>query len=164
MPPVSRFNEIGIQMLSRPLWKQLFPESMAAIDNNILDISKSHLEKHGLLGKTLDPLKDLNIKLPKLISQDPEMPSIEDHFHALGLEQQRPYLAKVKRLASITLPPKPKNWQMVPGWVKYNNDGSFCSIKVMFIKIGTPERGRCCFRRGSSLQSISLSSFWCSCI
>ncbi|KAK5672355.1 DNA-directed DNA polymerase gamma mip1 [Batrachochytrium dendrobatidis] len=93
----SRFNPLGIQMLSNSLYRQVFPKyynkSTAISDNTskivardnkprivalsthsttkaetALELSKKHLSDHDLLGKNLAPLPEIDLPLPPLVT------------------------------------------------------------------------------------------------
>jgi DNA polymerase gamma 1 len=117
-----RHNQIGIQMIPHSIHAQLFPNK-TMVDPRILELAKTHLTRHDLLGKTLEPLPEPSIKLPKLVSKHPDIAS---HFYNLGVEAQHVYYDQASRLAQVKqYPLRPKVWQRIEGWVKYYPNGSF---------------------------------------
>lgn len=121
-------NEVGVQLLSRSLHAQVFkgvffPKPPASS----IQISKEHLQMHGLDPSQGSVLPDTKFQLPMLQGDD-----ISQHFHRIGMHASEPWLSNAKTLASVTLPPKPDNWQIQSGWTKYYHraDGSSYSEHV----------------------------------
>src|SRR4051812_27314157 len=58
IPSKARHNEIGVQQVSSHVYPQLFPPSPDrqpfVADPELVALSKDHLERHDLLGKTSD--------------------------------------------------------------------------------------------------------------
>jgi DNA polymerase gamma 1 len=121
----TRLNPLGVQMLPRSLHKQLFPRDPIPNPQELIKLSKLHLEQHSLLGFSVNPLKNINFPLPKLTA-----PLLDDHFRVLGLEQQQVHAQLAETLAQGKLPPRPTKWQRHEGWTKYNADGSHERIDV----------------------------------
>ncbi|KAI8925894.1 dynein heavy chain and region D6 of dynein motor-domain-containing protein [Entophlyctis helioformis] len=82
-------------------------------------LAETHLKTHGLFGRTLDALPEIQLPLPPLEHDRP----IEEHFYALAAEQSEPYLSQARSFASPSLgalPPKPSHWAKASGWVRYD--------------------------------------------
>ncbi|TPX33040.1 DNA-directed DNA polymerase [Synchytrium microbalum] len=114
-----RTNELGIQMLSSTLHRQVFPNADPSRKptSDQVKLSKKVLQKANLLDKIQTPLGEIDLDMPKLAGRD-----IQQHFVVLGLEQSRPYLEYAERFAAESLPPMPKRWSQKPGWTRYGND------------------------------------------
>ncbi|TKA44833.1 hypothetical protein B0A54_03123 [Friedmanniomyces endolithicus] len=59
VPSEARYNEIGVQYVSRHMHEQLFPprkdgRQPPKPDQELIELSKKHLAQHDLLGKTSD--------------------------------------------------------------------------------------------------------------
>ncbi|KAH9249204.1 hypothetical protein BASA83_000673 [Batrachochytrium salamandrivorans] len=155
-----RLNPLGIQMLSNTLHRQIFPKYNQRItnDNNnnnvqgsseqvnikyntsfvkaktAIELSRLHLAENNLLGKNLDPLPEITLPLPPLVSKnadssDPSLLSIEEHIRIISLEQAEPYLTLARLFVSAKLPPIPTTWVKSSGWTRYGPDGSATAIK-----------------------------------
>ncbi|KAI9208094.1 DNA polymerase family A-domain-containing protein [Polychytrium aggregatum] len=123
--PEYRENQIGIQMLSKNLYEQLFPQRGPGASPDQVNFSRKLLKDFDLLGKTQAPLGEVKLELPKLLGSN-----IEDHFTILGLEQCHPYLDMATSFCSpkVAPPAYPKTWSQTPGWTRYNADGSAESV------------------------------------
>eukprot|EP00842_Homolaphlyctis_polyrhiza_P006764 jgi/Hompol1/7089/HPOL_005187-RA len=123
-------------MLPSNLHKQLFPQEQTKTEldsSNVakalvsarIALAKGHLSDHGLLGKNLDPLPNLQLQLPPLVGlgNNQTSHSIEEHFYVLGMEQSEPYLSEAHKLTSQKLSAMPKEWVKQPGWTRYDQDG-----------------------------------------
>lgn len=111
-------------MLSKNLHQQLFPCPSRNPTPTQVMISKAHLKRNELLGKSLDKMDEIDFRLPKLVGTN-----IEEHFMILGKEQAEPYLSYAKQFASLeSLPPLPTTWSSQSGWTKYFPDGSFKQV------------------------------------
>ncbi|TPX41221.1 DNA-directed DNA polymerase, partial [Synchytrium endobioticum] len=124
-----RVNELGIQMLSTALHRQVFPNADPSRKPSIdqVRLSSRLLSRADLLHKLQAPLEDIHLDLPSLAGK-----TIEQHFLVLGLEQSRPYLDYAARFATEELPPTPTNWAKTPGWTKYTKlkQGGFATESV----------------------------------
>ena len=125
---VVKRNEVGVQLLSRSLHAQVFKGvSFPKPPASSIQISKEHLQMHGLDPSQGSVLPDTKFQLPPLQGDD-----LSQHFHRIGMHASEPWLSNAKMLASATLPPKPENWQIQSGWTKYYHraDGSSYSEHV----------------------------------
>ncbi|THC96801.1 hypothetical protein EYZ11_003726 [Aspergillus tanneri] len=104
VPAKSRFNEIGVQQLSDHVYSQVFPFKATPPNPNLVSLSKDHLARHDLLGKSQEAAEPVAFDLPKLQGQ-----TLDEHFYKLGMDSS-PYM--------------PRKWVKRSGWTKYNNDGS----------------------------------------
>lgn len=110
-----RFNHVNIQMLSKSLYQQLFDESLnKEIPPEILEKSFENFEKHQINIKDVNPVPDVNFKLPKLSGQ-----SLEEHFWNIGEEQSKSYRELIIKMIAVQLVSKPGEWLYVPGWTRY---------------------------------------------
>jgi len=120
LPSEARFNEIGIQHVSTHIHRQLFPPPHPPPpDPALVALSKQHLARHDLLGKTAPPLPPIAFDLPPLHGA-----SLDEHFHRLGLDAAEPYLTLARKFARANPPPKPRRWVRRSGWTKYHPDGT----------------------------------------
>ncbi|KAL1875606.1 DNA-directed DNA polymerase gamma mip1 [Paecilomyces lecythidis] len=119
----ARFNEIGVQQLSDYVHSQVFLNKRTPPDPQLVALSKDHLSRHDLLGKSQDASDPIAFRLPALRGQ-----TLDEHFYKLGMDSSEPYLGYAKSYATINAPRKPKNWVKRSGWTKYNNDGTSESV------------------------------------
>lgn len=122
IPSEARHNEIGVQQVSAHVYPQLFPprpNSAARPDAELIALSKDHLARHELLGKTSDNADPVGFDLPPL-----QGASLDEHFYRLGMDSAEPYLSLSKKYARASPPPKPRKWVQRSGWTKYYEDGS----------------------------------------
>lgn len=124
-----RINAVGIQYLSHHLDRQVFPSKRQSEglrseeDERLIDISKSYLQRHGLLGKKTSIKEPISFDLPKLQGNN-----LDEHFRRLALFASDPYLQYAKDFAEVTLPPKPKEFLFKSGWLKYTRDGDAVEV------------------------------------
>jgi DNA polymerase gamma 1 len=127
IPSEARHNEIGVQQVSSHVYPQLFPPSPyrqpIQADPELVALSKDHLKRHDLLGKTSDNSEPIGFDLPDL-----QGTSLDEHFYRLGMDSAEPYLSLAKKYARASPPPKPRKWQQRSGWTKYNEDGSWEAV------------------------------------
>ncbi|CAH0386619.1 unnamed protein product [Bemisia tabaci] len=107
-----RVNELNIQMLSKPLYQQLFgcdpkPEPTVPIQKIL-----STLNKFGL-PSMLHSEQDVDLKLPPLEGKD-----IAEHFQIIGERQSAPYKLLLEQLI-VSIPDTPKEWVLKEGWMRY---------------------------------------------
>lgn len=114
----ARFNEIGVQHLSSHVHSQIFPGSSTAAPEELVELSKDHLERHQLLGKNTDDNPPIAFDLPKLRGA-----TLDEHFYKLGMDAAEPYLTYAKQFARANGPPMPRKWVQRSGWTKYYSDG-----------------------------------------
>jgi DNA polymerase gamma 1 len=115
-------NELGVQLLSRGLHRQIFKSaSFPAPPTSYVQISKEHLSLHGLDPSQGSKLPDVSFQLPPL-----QGANISEHFHSIGAREAEPWLSLAKMYASGHIPPKPECWHIHSGWTKYyySSDGS----------------------------------------
>ena len=128
--PVKR-NELGVQLLSRKLHAQLFPNvNFPRPDPSYIRIARDHLEMHDLDPSQASVLPDTAFALPPLQGS-----TIAEHFHRIGHRTAQPWLALSTSFASTSLPPKPEQWDtQQSGWTKYHYrpDGSSFSEHVPY--------------------------------
>ncbi|KAK5122129.1 DNA-directed DNA polymerase gamma mip1 [Meristemomyces frigidus] len=104
------------------LGPMLFPASAGrppSSDPELVELSKKHLARHELLGKTSDNVEPIAFDLPDL-----QGTSLDEHFYRLGMDSAEPYLSLSMEYARASPPPKPRKWVRRSGWTKYNADGS----------------------------------------
>ncbi|EME47542.1 hypothetical protein DOTSEDRAFT_123455 [Dothistroma septosporum NZE10] len=116
----ARHNELGVQQVSAHVHPQLFPTATAARpDAELVSLSRDHLARHELLGKTSDNAEPIGFDLPALHGA-----SLDEHFYRLGMDSAEPYLRLSKKYARASPPPKPRRWVRRSGWTRYYEDGS----------------------------------------
>ncbi|KAF7976646.1 hypothetical protein HWV62_5969 [Athelia sp. TMB] len=124
--PYIKRNELGVQMLARPLHAQLFKHaSFPAPDPAFTHIAREHLGQHGLDPALGSVLPDTSFALPSLQGRD-----LDEHFARIGSQAAEPWLSLSSGLASFELPPRPtsEDWAIQSGWTKYTyleGGGSF---------------------------------------
>ncbi|KAK7204264.1 DNA polymerase family A-domain-containing protein [Myxozyma melibiosi] len=110
-----RFNEAGIQLLSKSLHKQLFPKGASEPTIELVNLARGHLKAHSLLGKQTEKQQPINLDLPPLAGT-----SLDEHFYRLGTHVGEPYLTMAKDFANIeTIPEMPSEWVENAGWTRY---------------------------------------------
>ncbi|KAF8168359.1 gamma DNA-directed DNA polymerase [Crassisporium funariophilum] len=121
-------NELGVQLLSRSLHSQIFKDvSFPSPPASYVQVSREHLQMHGLDPSQGSILPDIGFQLPPLQGSN-----ISEHFHRIGAHVAEPWLSLAKGFASVKLPPKPDHWDVQSGWTKYYYlpDGSSYSEHV----------------------------------
>ncbi|EFY91379.1 DNA-directed DNA polymerase gamma mip1, variant 2 [Metarhizium acridum] len=113
-----RYNEIGVQLLSSHVFNQIFPDGCEPPPEELVKLSKDHLQRHDLLGKNTDNSKPIAFDLPQLQGR-----TLDEHFYKLGSDCAEPYLSYAKQFARASAPPKPRKWVRRSGWTKYYPDG-----------------------------------------
>ncbi|XP_066262409.1 DNA polymerase subunit gamma-1, mitochondrial [Euwallacea similis] len=110
-----RINELGIQMLSKPIYDQIFPNSHKGptITKELIELSKSELLKHNMKREDIEMQHEVDFKLPPLKGAN-----IEDHFLIIGNEQIQCYKDLLSKLLKH-IPDPPQNWLMQQGWIRY---------------------------------------------
>jgi DNA polymerase gamma 1 len=122
----ARYNEIGVQHVSKHIHQQLFPAAAStpqASDPELVELSKRHLARHDLLGKTSDNVEPIAFDLPEL-----QGASLDEHFYRLGMDAAEPYLSLAKDYVRASPPPRPRKWAQRSGWTKYHADGTWEAI------------------------------------
>ncbi|KAK4978372.1 DNA-directed DNA polymerase gamma mip1, partial [Elasticomyces elasticus] len=131
VPAKARHNSIGVQQLSTYIHPQIFPSSPAAVERNnpppaeLIALSKDHLSRHDLLGRTTDKSPPVGFDLPTLNGN-----SLDEHFYRLGMDAAEPYLSQARKYARASPPPKPRRWVRRSGWTKYSVDGSTQQVEA----------------------------------
>lgn len=112
-----RFNELGIQMLSRKIYYQVFNEYIATTSKspNTIEYCKKELLKHNMITKEEDIIEDVDFIIPPLKGKN-----IEEHFRIIGEEQASPYRQLVLTILE-GIPQPPKQWILQTGWTRYQN-------------------------------------------
>ncbi|KAF9233803.1 DNA polymerase family A-domain-containing protein [Melanogaster broomeanus] len=121
-------NELGVQMLSRVLHRQVFKDpAFPALDPTFVQIARDHLQMHGLDPKQGSVLPDTSFTLPSLQGSN-----LDEHFHCIGLHSAQPWISLVKDISSTELPLKPEHFDIQSGWTQYYHrpDGSSYSEHV----------------------------------
>lgn len=127
--PDHRTNEMHIQMLSRPLYQQIFPRKPTAqLDATTAKRLRDALQSHGLqpggpAASSAGPapgdaeITDLKrLRLPPLLGG-----SLESHFERIADDQVRPYRTLANELAALDADriAMPAEWLLQPGWTHY---------------------------------------------
>jgi DNA polymerase gamma 1 len=120
VPSSARFNEIGVQQLSDYVHSQIFPNKPNPPDEKLVALSKDHLSRHDLLGKSQQATDPIAFDFPPLVGQ-----TLDEHFHKLAMDASEPYLSTAKSFSSVNAPQMPRKWARRSGWTKYNSDGSW---------------------------------------
>ncbi|CAI7593471.1 unnamed protein product [Penicillium glandicola] len=119
VPSSSRFNDIGVQQLSDYVYAQVFPNKARIPDPELVALSKDHLARHELLGKSQTGASPVAFDLPAIKGQ-----TLDEHFYKLGMDSSEPYLTYAKSYAALNCPAKPRKWVKRSGWTKYHTDGT----------------------------------------
>jgi DNA polymerase gamma 1 len=119
VPAKARFNEIGVQHLADHVHSQIFPGLSPQAPPELIQLSKDHLQRHELLGKTQEATPPVAFDFPTLQGR-----TLDEHFFKLGMDAAEPYLDQAKRYTLANAPPRPRKWVQRSGWTKYNTDGS----------------------------------------
>lgn len=119
VPAKARYNELGVQHLSDRVHSQIFPAIPSQPPPELVELSKDHLRRHDLLGKTQEAAPPVAFDLPHLQGS-----TLDEHFYKLGRDASEPYLALAKKFAVPNVPPRPRKWIKRSGWTKYNQDGT----------------------------------------
>ncbi|KAF9524671.1 gamma DNA-directed DNA polymerase [Crepidotus variabilis] len=131
-------NELGVQMLSRGLHRQIFKSvKYPNPPQSFVQISKEHLRLHGLDPSQGSVLPDTTFQLPPL-----QGANISEHFHRIGTHASEPWLSFAKTFATTQIAPKPDCWHIQSGWTKYyySPDGASYGEHVEFpFHDGKPE-------------------------
>ena len=138
----SRYNELGIQMLSPSLHDQIFKVSSKALSRQKLEDIKQHLMTHKLYNKPTTQHEDISFQLPQL-----EGSTLDEHFRSIANRINRPYVEFAETLLNSTPPKRPKSWLRRPGWTRYDPisgkttavDFPTCKELVFDIEVLVPE-------------------------
>ncbi|XP_071446151.1 DNA polymerase subunit gamma-1, mitochondrial [Hetaerina americana] len=114
-----RVNALGIQMLSRSLYRQLFGLVEPQPTSEQISRAKENLAAHDLIDKPTTSVPDISsLALPVLRGG-----TIESHFQEIGEEQAGPYRNLLEKLVNSTPIPPPEVWSRQLGWTRYGPDG-----------------------------------------
>jgi DNA polymerase gamma 1 len=81
VPASPRFNEIGVQQLSDYVHPQVFPNQSRVPDPELVALSRDHLARHDLLGKSQKGAEPVAFDLPELQGK-----TLDEHFYKLGMD------------------------------------------------------------------------------
>ncbi|KAH7100204.1 DNA polymerase family A-domain-containing protein [Auriculariales sp. MPI-PUGE-AT-0066] len=139
-PDGPKRNEVGVQLLSRHLHEQIFPQAkFPAPPLNFVNIAKKHLSLHGLDPKQGADLPDLGFTLPPLQGE-----SIDEHFYRIGHAAAEPYLSLAKSFAVDSGIPKPAHWNLEQsGWTKYERGDN--PSEEYYYQVDEPNEQLLCF-------------------
>ncbi|TGO44317.1 hypothetical protein BCON_0546g00030 [Botryotinia convoluta] len=118
-PEQPRFNEIGIQQISTHIYDQVFKDIQSPPSQELVDLSKDHLQRHELLGKNTDNTPPISFDLPELQGD-----TLDEHFYKLGVDASEPYMTYAKQFVKTETLPRPLKWSRQSGWTKYSGDGT----------------------------------------
>ncbi|RPB12931.1 DNA polymerase gamma [Morchella conica CCBAS932] len=124
-----RFNALGVQQLSHKVHSKVFSGKPTPPPPEIVELSKTHLTRHGLYGKNTDQNPPISFDLPPLRGKSG---TLDEHFYQLGLTSSYPYLDYAKKFAGVDLQPPPPpgtKWGRQSGWTKYKPDGTATPVK-----------------------------------
>jgi DNA polymerase gamma 1 len=130
IPAKVKRNEVGVQLLSRRLHRQIFKNvSFPPPESRFIRMAREHLEMHGLDPKSGSVLPNTGFTLPPLQGH-----TIDEHFHRIGARVAHPWSGLAVDLMKAQLPPPPDHWQIQAGWTKYHYhpDGSSFSEHVQY--------------------------------
>lgn len=99
---------------------QIFPNKPNPPDEKLVALSKDHLSRHDLLGKSQQGSDPIAFDFPPLVGK-----TLDEHFHKLALDASEPFLDIAKSYSVANAPQMPRKWQRRSGWTKYNSDGSW---------------------------------------
>ncbi|CUA77609.1 DNA polymerase gamma 1 [Rhizoctonia solani] len=123
-PAYNLINQVGVQMLSPALHSQVFPgQPFTRPTIKATNISRKHLESHGLDTELASRLPETNFNLPALRGK-----SIDEHFYNIGSHMAMPWQKLATDFAATTEKMRPSRPEYIfhcPGWTRYNPDGSF---------------------------------------
>ena len=115
-----RINPVGIQYLSNSLHEQIFPSKdkynkffTEEEKQELINLSKTFLRNHDLLGKPTNISDPISFELPKLQGR-----ILDEHFQKLGHFASEPYKSMCdNKFKNIV--PRPKKWLRERGWYRY---------------------------------------------
>ena len=112
-------NPLNIQMLSKNLHEQIFRGLGPEYEEEQVEKSIRHLQRHALWGQETSSLGEVELALPAMYGRD-----IDQHFRVLAQKQSLPYLEAAGLLGRGPLPGMPREWAREPGWTRYGADGA----------------------------------------
>lgn len=113
---INRVSQLGIQMLSKPLYQHLFrgggenDASEEAVEKSI-----ENLKQHGLWGTEGTKYPEVDVKLPPMYGDN-----IDEHFRIIAGVQCQDYLDLAMQLIRTSLHHMPQEWSKKEGWTKYD--------------------------------------------
>lgn len=113
-----RLSPLGIQMLGKSLYEQVFGREGPGPSQEAVDRSIEHLTRHGLWGRHVKALPDVEIELPRLLGDN-----ISDHFVKMAESQLKGYAPLINSLLDRGLPAPPTHWNYQAGWTRYDAHG-----------------------------------------
>ncbi|ETI21617.1 hypothetical protein G647_07964 [Cladophialophora carrionii CBS 160.54] len=113
----ARYNEIGVQQLSDHLHPQVFLSRATRPRADLVELSKDHLRRHGLLGKNQDHNAAVGLDAPPIVGS-----SLDEHFTKLAMDASEPYLSYANAFVRANTPQRPRKWVIRSGWTKYHPD------------------------------------------
>jgi DNA polymerase gamma 1 len=119
LPAESRYNEIGVQQISSHIYPQIFSGKAPPAPEELVRLSKDHLQRHELLGKNTDSSEPVAFDMPEIQGK-----TLDEHFYKLAMDSAEPYLGLAKKYSTANAPPRPRKWARRSGWTKYHPDGS----------------------------------------
>uniref|UniRef100_A0A8C7TVF8 DNA polymerase subunit gamma-1 n=1 Tax=Oncorhynchus mykiss TaxID=8022 RepID=A0A8C7TVF8_ONCMY len=114
----TRLNPLNIQMLSQNLHEQIFRGAEQEYEDEKVERSIRHLQRHQLWGKEASLLPGVELQLPHMYGEN-----INGHFRLLAQKQSLPYLEAASKLQQAPLPPMPQDWVWEVGWMRYGPGG-----------------------------------------
>lgn len=117
---ITRYNEINMQMLSKPLHEYLFnkDKNHVRLSQEEIEKIKKNLHNYGINTEDVKTIPDVDICLPSLKGKD-----LEEHFYNIAMEQIAPYLKIINKIIT-KIPEIPSNWLLQKGWTRYTIDGA----------------------------------------
>lgn len=117
----TRLNPIGVQQLSLKVHSQVFFDRSTPPPDELVELSISHLTRHGLYGKNTGSNPPIEFDIPPLRG---DSKTLDEHFYILGMDAAEPYLSYAKEFANIDLPqrPSPESWVRRSGWTFYGGN------------------------------------------
>ncbi|KAG7198422.1 hypothetical protein KM043_005810 [Ampulex compressa] len=114
-----RTNQINMQMLSKSLYNQIFPnvKEQKNLSPKELRSVANNLNQYKIRTEDATRLPDVDIKIPPLEGKD-----IEEHFFNIAKAQVTPYTNIINHLIG-DIPEVPKQWVLKEGWTRYTADG-----------------------------------------
>lgn len=122
---IRRINSLGVQMISKPLHKQIFGDKKPRCSSKALARSKEHLLEQGLWGQDKSVQPDIDVELPPLQGDN-----IDQHFRAIASHLSEPYLQLALDISHAAVPPMPDEWSFTSGWSRYDSDGSVVPVET----------------------------------
>ena len=106
-------NEFGIPTLPKTIEEKIFRNPKVSI-------------KHEKLSRLLKNFNEIDVKkaMPKTEFENIPLPqiegkNIEEHFSNIAHNLAQPYIKMVEKIIK-KIPPRPRNWVLQPGWMKYD--------------------------------------------